>query len=202
MDLKQFANKWLGKRTDYDKVYRYQCVDLILQYLADSYGVTSGVWGNAIDYWTKPTPALLRHFGKAPDKNPCARDIIILSPTRTNSFGHIGIVMDSSTMLEQNGATGDGDGVGGDEVRYRTIPKDRIAGLLRPKGTDMYEGKTAEQHAIAGNYWHQVAEDRQDVIERLENEVQHLKAVTGDTEANVIGKALLELLKRFGYRKG
>lgn len=135
MTLDQFIQKWLGKRTDYDKVYAYQCVDLILQYLADVHGIPSGVWGNAIDYWTKPTSRLLQDFNKVTG-TPQAGDIVILNPTSTNPYGHIMIAVNGTTAIEQNGATGDGDGLGGDEIRYRTIPLNRVAGLLRKKGAD------------------------------------------------------------------
>lgn len=135
MTLEQFTTKWLGGRTDYDKVYAHQCVDLILQYLAEVHGITSGVRGNAIDYWTKPSARLLQDFEKTTG-TPQYGDIVILNATPTNEYGHILIAVNGTTAIEQNGATGDGDGKGGDEVRYRTIPLSRVAGLLRKKGTD------------------------------------------------------------------
>lgn len=131
--MDNFISHWLGRRVDYDKVYLYQCVDLILQYLSEVFGVHSGVWGNAIDYWTDPTPKLLEYFDKVSGTNFQRGDIIVLLPTKTNKYGHIMVAVDSVTALEQNGATGDGDGLGGDEVRFRAVPKDRIAGILRPK---------------------------------------------------------------------
>lgn len=146
MNFDQFINTWLGKRTDYDKVYRYQCVDLILQYLADVYGIRSGVSGNAIDYWTKPSPRLLQDFEKV-SGGARRGDIIVLNGTPGNPYGHIGIAVDANTMLEQNGATGDGDGLGGDEIRYRSIPHSRVAGILRKKGEDMPDYIKAPQHA-------------------------------------------------------
>lgn len=136
MSFEQFIKNWLGKRTDYDHVYAYQCVDLILQYLADVHGIRQGVWGNAIDYWTKPTATLLQSFSKVTG-TPQAGDIVILKPTSTNPYGHIMIAVNSTTGIEQNGYSGDGDGLNGDEVRYRTIPTTRVAGLLRKKGTNM-----------------------------------------------------------------
>lgn len=137
MSLNDFVNSWLGKRTDYDHVCAYQCVDLILQYLADCYGIKSGVWGNAIDYWTKPTDRLLQSFYKVQGAIQ-GGDIVILNPTSTNPYGHIMVAINGTTAIEQNGYSGDGDGLNGDEIRYRTIPTNRVAGLLRPKqGTNM-----------------------------------------------------------------
>lgn len=137
MTFDQFITKWLGKRVDFDGVYGYQCVDLIVQYLAEVHGITSGVWGNAIDYWTKPTPRLLQDFDKLPAGTTIQKgDIVVLLPTSTNPYGHIMLGINANTALEQNGATGDGDGLGGDEIRYRTITLSRVAGILRKKGND------------------------------------------------------------------
>lgn len=132
MSLNDFVNKWLGNRTDYDHVYAYQCVDLILQYVADCYGITSGVWGNAIDYWTNPTARLLQSFDKVQGAIQ-GGDIVVLNGLPGNPYGHIMVAINGVTAIEQNGQTGDGSGTGGDAIRYRTIPTNRVAGLLRPK---------------------------------------------------------------------
>ena len=144
MSFDQFIQNWLGGRIDYDHVYQYQCVDLILQYLASCYGITSGVWGNAIDYWTKPTARLLRDFDKVTG-TPQKGDIVVVNPTSTNEFGHIMIAVDGVTAIEQNGYSGDGDGLNGDQIRYRTIPLNRVAGLLRKKGNVEMQKPTEDQ---------------------------------------------------------
>lgn len=153
MSLDQFVQKWLGGRTDYDHVYAYQCVDLILQYLADCWGISSNVWGDAIDYWTKPTARLLQDFEKVTG-TPQAGDIVVLNPTSTNPYGHIMIAVNATTAIEQNGYSGDGDGLNGDEVRYRTIPTARVAGLLRKKGINM-ANRAVEQDVfnLVGEVW-------------------------------------------------
>lgn len=145
MSLQTFEQKWLGKRTDVDGAYGFQCVDLIKQYALDELGMTPGPWGNAIDYWTNTSHPILSKFNRVASQSPQRGDIVILKPTAYNPYGHIGIAVDSNRMLEQNGATGDGDGAGGDEIRYRTIPKDRIAGLLRPKEGAINMSFTEEQ---------------------------------------------------------
>lgn len=131
--MNNFINKWIGNRIDYDGVYRYQCVDLILQYVAEVYGLRSGVNGNAIDYWNKPTATLLSKFDKVATKEPKAGDIVVLNGLPGNPYGHIMLAINSTTGLEQNGSSGNGSGVGGDAIRTRAIPKSRIAGVLRPK---------------------------------------------------------------------
>jgi hypothetical protein len=137
MSYATFKTRWNGRRIDYDHVYAYQCVDLILIYVKEEYGLASGVWGNAIDYWRRPTPALLTRFSLVSGSNCQQGDIVVLNGLAGNPYGHIGIC-ESQTgttvkLLEQNGV-GSGTGTGRDAIGvYRDVPKTRIAGLLRPK---------------------------------------------------------------------
>jgi len=136
-----FKAEWLGKKVDFDHVYNFQCVDLIRQFLYEKFNLNAGVYGNAIDYWTKPTAAVLTRFHKVASADPQASDIVILNGNPGNPYGHIGIASGNNTattveILEQNGSTGNGLGLGGDAIRTRAIPKNRIAGLLRANGAD------------------------------------------------------------------
>lgn len=138
MTYQDFKVRWNGRRINYDGVYFYQCVDLILQYIADCYGITSGVWGNAIDYWYNPKAPLLQKFDKLATTNCQPGDIVVLFGLNGNIYGHIGICdhQDANNvwMFEQNGATGNGSGTGKDAPQvWRSVPKTRIAGILRPK---------------------------------------------------------------------
>jgi hypothetical protein len=133
-----FKNKWIGKRVDYDKVYGYQCVDLIKQYMAEEKGLKPGAWGNAIDYWYNTNVTVLKHYDKIATNDLRAGDIVILKGVNGNPYGHIGIASGASypwyrQILEQNGSTGNGSGVGGDAIRERYVPTYRILGILRPK---------------------------------------------------------------------
>lgn len=138
MSYQSFKNKWLGRRVDYDKVYGYQCVDLIKQYMAEEKGLKPGAWGNAIDYWYNTNPAILKHYDKIATTSLRAGDIVVLKGVNGNPYGHIGIASGASLLwyrqiLEQNGSTGNGSGTGGDAIRLRYIPTSRILGVLRPK---------------------------------------------------------------------
>lgn len=138
MNFDSFMNEWLGRRIDYDKVYAYQCVDLILQYIYECYGIPSGVNGNAIDYWNNPSIPLLDKFDKLDGSDALQGDIVVLNGLPGNADGHIGIATGNVNasdveILEQNGADGNGSGVGGDAIRTRYLPRSRVAGLLRPK---------------------------------------------------------------------
>lgn len=137
-DITTFKDRWLNRQIDYDHVYAYQCVDLILQYIYEIYGLPSGVRGNAIDYWNNPSKPLLDKFNKVPTSDAIASDIVVLHGLGGNPYGHVGIATGSSNaaqveILEQNGQTGSGTGQGGDAIRTRFIDRTRIAGVLRPK---------------------------------------------------------------------
>jgi hypothetical protein len=133
-----FKAEWLGRRIDYDHVYNYQCVDIILQYLAEKFGIPSGVSGNAIDYWYRTSTPLFAKFDKIQTTDCHQGDIVVLNGLAGNPYGHIGICesqdANNVTILEQNGAGGS-TGTGRDAIETRAISKSRIAGLLRPKGS-------------------------------------------------------------------
>ena len=100
---KQFKEKRLGKRIDYDKSYWYQCVDLIKQY-ADEVLWLGKIWsiGNANRVQYSST---FKSFSKLWVSNLMQWDIIIR--TRWN-YGHIAIVDHILNwrvyVLEQNGS--------------------------------------------------------------------------------------------------
>jgi len=138
MNYSEFKNKYLGKRVDYDGVYGRQCVDLIKAYLAECYGLKPGAWGNAIDYWYSTNPAILAKFDRLSTTSARRGDIVIFKGINGNPYGHIGIADGESGVLniptlEQNGATGNGSGLGGDAIRVRGIPRWRAVGVLRQK---------------------------------------------------------------------
>lgn len=142
MTYQDFKNEWLGRRVDYDHVYGFQCVDLVLEYVKEVFGIASGVTGNAIDYWNRTSPALLTQFDRVQTTDVHPGDIVVLNGLSGNPYGHIG-VCDSQdaanvTILEQNGQDGSGSGLGGNAVRLRAIPKSRVAGVLRPSNAALH----------------------------------------------------------------
>lgn len=139
MTYLSFKNKWLAKRVDYDKVFGYQCVDLIKQYLDDCFGIKAGAWGDAIDYWNNTNPILLKKFNKIKTTRVMKGDIVIIKPTLFNRYGHIGIadknyvgMVVTYLLLEQNGS-GSGTGLGKDAIRVSVRNRRRIVGVLRAK---------------------------------------------------------------------
>lgn len=142
MSYKEFQNKWLGKRVDIDKVYGYQCADLVKQYMFETKGVPNGAYGNAIDYWYRPHKNVLAKYVRVNGSKAVQGDIVVLKGVNGNPYGHIGIADGSAglltiPLLEQNGSTGNGSGLGGDAIRVRNIPRWRVVGLLRSKATSV-----------------------------------------------------------------
>lgn len=138
MTYAQFKNKYLGKRVDIDGIYGAQCTDLVKTYLRDCYGIPNGAYGNAIDYWYKPHKAVLAKFNRVSGSSAKQGDIVVLKGVNGNPYGHIGIAdgnagLATVTILEQNGSTGNGSGLGKDAIRTRAIPRWRVVGLLRAK---------------------------------------------------------------------
>lgn len=135
MTYQNFKNEWLGRRVDYDRVYAYQCVDLIAQWCYEN-GIT-GVYGNAIDYAQRPSPNFRNNFVQVSDYQ--AGDVVVLYGLSGNPYGHIGLCdhVDASGvwLLEQN-ATGSADGLGRSAIGvYRAIPSSRVAGVYRLKSS-------------------------------------------------------------------
>jgi hypothetical protein len=132
MTYQDFKARYTGSRVDYDRVYAFQCVDLILQWCYEN-GIPSGVWGNAIDYANKPTAVFSQKFVRVSDYKQ--GDVIVLYGLSGNPYGHIGL-LDSAPgdvvkLLEQNGY-GSGAGTGRDAIGvYRDIPKSRVAAIYR-----------------------------------------------------------------------
>ena len=99
MNLDQFIAKYNGQGKDYDGVYGNQCVDLIKFYLKDMFGLFPGAWGNAVDYFTRPNPAILTRFNVITNRPtdlsqvPSRGDIMVWSGNTPGSggAGHIAI---------------------------------------------------------------------------------------------------------------
>lgn len=135
-----FRNEWQGRRIDYDHTFGYQCVDLIRQYFLECFGLAGGGGvSTAIAYWTSTPADVLGKFVRDGSGNVEKGDIVILRTlghTDYSGDGHIGIATGNGDpngieILEQNGA-GSSTGLGQDAVRTRFVPRNRVAGVLRP----------------------------------------------------------------------
>lgn len=147
MNFPGFLQRWINppaQKIDFDHVFKYQCVDLILEGLYEIDGI-NGAYGNAIDFWNRTDAKILVKYNRILSTDIQPGDIVILKtagfygpPENDPGEGHIGWATGNQNdqqleILEQNGQTGSGDGAGGNAIRTRLVPKNRIAGLLRHK---------------------------------------------------------------------
>ena len=107
MTLKQFIEKYNGKKVDFDKSYGAQCVDLYRQYCADVLEIdqTPSVEG-AKDIWQK-------HGCLSQTDAPESGDILIYDKNAANQYGHVCILVayfdyDTFIVFEQDGFKQDG----------------------------------------------------------------------------------------------
>ena len=136
-----FLARWIGRRVDTDGAPKgavYQCVDIAKLFLNEALGVPYGAYGNAIDWWYHTASAVLAKTTKIATTNVEKGDIVIFRGINGNPYGHIGVATGNQTssmveVVEQNGSTGTGNGLGGNAIRTRYITKSRVPGILRPK---------------------------------------------------------------------
>lgn len=125
----QFIKQRLGKKTDYDGMYAYQCVDLVKQYMKDVYAQEPGVfWGSAAAWYESGSPfsknsSVWKKTPRAEKIVPSQGDIIFWAASGTNSYGHVAIVDSMSSaskvkVIEQNGSGG-GNGEWANAIRYK-----------------------------------------------------------------------------------
>lgn len=105
----EFEKKYLGKAVDYDGVAGVQCVDLIDQYLKDTFGIT-GVWvQGARDFYNKfeSYPALVANFDRIPNTRELVCQKGDIAVRGTGKWGHI-VICDGAgdkdwfSSIEQN----------------------------------------------------------------------------------------------------
>jgi hypothetical protein len=137
--LDQFKSDTLGGRFGVpgtnntvlgDPAYAGQCVSYVRLYMEEVLGIKTGVWGNAISYWTNP--AVLARFDKV--SSPQDGDIVVWGDDDgnwTGLEGHIAIWY-KGQLLNQN--------FGGNlKVTINKTFSAGLLGYLRLKGGDMAE---------------------------------------------------------------
>ena len=103
--LKQFIDKYKGKKLDWDKAYQGQCVDLFRFYNHEVLNISQpkGVVG-AADFWANydSDPILKDNFTQiknTADFKPLEGDVMIWNKRAGGGFGHIAVVSDNSADL-------------------------------------------------------------------------------------------------------
>ena len=131
---KNFAQKRLGKRVDYDKQYDHQCMDLAKQYISEGLEFGKiGALGNAKDM--PKSPFFTNREKIKGMKNLMQGDIIIRSKGK---YWHVAVVdhilNGKVYVLEQNGSGKDsGSGLGANAIRIQPYRLDFYDTVLRCK---------------------------------------------------------------------
>jgi hypothetical protein len=94
----QFVANTMGQQlANAQGTYSGECVSLVSQYLLQVYGVTTGAWGNAIDYQSGGSGGshlVANGFSWSTDQSFANGDILVWGPNAqagTSSYGHVGI---------------------------------------------------------------------------------------------------------------
>jgi len=144
VDLSSFVKENVGRVIGVDG----QCVALVRLYIADVLGLTQPekVVG-AIDFIKENRKIQNDNFEIIKNQNPSAYrdisqvgDICVISATKNNQYGHIGVITeisDSSVILfDQDGCRNEklhSDGCPMEGCKFSVWPTSRIVGLLRAK---------------------------------------------------------------------
>ena len=145
---KNFAQKRLGKRVDYDGAYGFQCADLAKQYISEALEFGKiGALGNAKDMPNNPFFSSWEKIKGT--KNLMQGDIIIRSQ---GQYGHVAIVdhvlNGKVYVLEQNGSGKDsGSGLGANAIRIQPYRLDFYDTVLRCKKT--FDNLVLEREFVA-----------------------------------------------------
>ena len=138
MKLDEFINKNINKKVDFDGAFGAQCVDLFRQYCKDVLNIPhTGAVEGAKDLFLKYNnlPLEKKYFKKYSTNKFKTGDIIIWNETKTNKYGHVAILILSTSdnkvlVFEQNGFKQDGA-----KLSIRTT--ENILGVLRYNGGEI-----------------------------------------------------------------
>lgn len=138
MTLDQFVNKHNGKQVEYHSYNpnaRYQCVDLVNQYIDEVLGLTAIIGTHAKDFATKYNPEEFIYIENGLTAIIKKGDIPIWGAYTGNPYGHTGIALDgglmSFTSFDQNWSVPLTSTIENHNYLY---PK--VIGWLRPKESE------------------------------------------------------------------
>ena len=175
---KNFAQKRLGKRVDYDKQYDYQCTDLAKQYMNEVLGIKQ-IW----PLWNAknmPNNSFFSSWEKIKGMNNIMQgDIIIRSQW---PYGHVAIVDHVLNwkvyVLEQNGSgKNSGSGLGANAIRIQPYRLDFYDTVLRCK--KIFDNLVLEREFVAEKL------KKLEGVEGQENEIKITKEYLATTRYEV-----------------
>ena len=175
---KNFAQKRLGKRVDYDKQYDHQCTDLAKQYIDEILGIKK-IWPlwNAKDMPNNPFFSSREKIKGM--KNLMQGDIIISSH---GPYGHVAIVDHVLNwkvyVLEQNwSGKNSGSGIWANAIRIQPYRLDFYDTVLRCK--KIFDNLVLEREFVAEKL------KKLEGVEGQENEIKITKEYLATTRYEV-----------------
>ena len=175
---KNFVNKRLGKKVDYDGSYGFQCADLAKQYISEALEFGKiGALGNAKDMPNNPFFSSREKIKGT--KNLMQGDIIISSH---GQYGHVAVVDHVLNwkvyVLEQNGSgKNSGSGLGGNAIRIQPYRLDFYDTVLRCK--KIFDNLVLEREFVAEKL------KKLEGVEGQENEIKITKEYLATTRYEV-----------------
>ena len=175
---KDFVNKRLGKKVDYDKQYDYQCTDLAKQYIDEVLG-RKKIW----PLWNAknmPNNPFFSGWEKIKGMNNLMQGDIIISSH--GQYGHVAIVDHVLNwkvyVLEQNGSgKNSGSGIWANAIRIQAYRLDFYDTVLRCK--KIFDNLVLEREFVAKKL------KKLEGVEGQENEIKITKEYLATTRYEV-----------------
>jgi surface antigen len=164
MTLSEFVKKYLNKQVEYhsfNPAAKYQCTDLVNQYIDEVLGLTPIIGTNAKDFPSKVKTNEFEFVKNTPDLIPQKGWIAVWNGRVGSGAGHIAIVRDDKATVNQFNSIDQN----WSKPLYTTLETHNyknISGFLKPKGQNMskmvqVEASKFEELVNKATKWDEVA---------------------------------------------
>jgi surface antigen len=164
MTLSEFIKKYLNKQVEYhsfNPAAKYQCTDLVNQYIDEVLGLTPVIGTNAKDFPSKVKTNEFEFVKNTPDLIPQKGWIAVWNGRVGSGAGHIAIVRDDKATVNQFNSIDQN----WSKPLYTTLETHNyknISGFLKPKGQNMskmvqVEADKFEELVNKATKWDEVA---------------------------------------------
>lgn len=131
----RIAKVWT--QVDFDRAYKFQCVDLMRDFAMQNNYPKITSFGNAIDLWNKWLGDGYTRVKSIPTNYPPTGAFVFWNKSKSRPYGHVAIAGGSNPLvlnvLEQNGWKGSWSWEGDDAIRMKKYSYLWIAGWFIPK---------------------------------------------------------------------
>lgn len=194
MTLDEFIKKYDGKYVEAggSENAKYQCVDLVNQYIEEVLKLPKILWTNACDFPKKADKNQWLWISNTPEGVPNKGDIVVWNKNAGSGYGHVAIFLEGNVKsfrsFDQNWPVGTPAHIQG---HYYT----NVDGWLRPKGGVMtyYQGidlTNIESVKVCVDTWKDVVDGKYVKKEEYEKKVNELLETIKAKEKRVEEEAL------------